>query len=155
MPHDRPEQRIEFANILTQKLSAIADEIAILERHFDKQIFAREIPEYRQKILQSQSFHQQQQQPSYINQPQMASNPSAFKMWEQSSVLQQQQLPLQFQTSSSQAAKSIAEATICATSGFDADEEDIDYYESKIRGNDRSSKPYFSSICESFTTYSF
>uniref|UniRef100_A0AC35FIC9 DIX domain-containing protein n=1 Tax=Panagrolaimus sp. PS1159 TaxID=55785 RepID=A0AC35FIC9_9BILA len=141
MPHDRPEQRIEFANILTQKLSAIADEIAILERHFDKQIFAREIPEYRQKILQSQSFHQQQQQqqqPSYINQPQMASNPSAFKMWGQSSILQQQQLPLQFQTSSSQAAKSIAEATICATSGFDADEEDIDYYESKIRGNDRS-----------------
>uniref|UniRef100_A0AC34FQC4 DIX domain-containing protein n=1 Tax=Panagrolaimus sp. ES5 TaxID=591445 RepID=A0AC34FQC4_9BILA len=147
MPHDRPEQRIEFANILTQKLSAIADEIATLERHFNKIIFARELPEYRQKVAQSFNQQlQQQQQPSYVNQPQMAP-PSAFTMWgqqplsiqqqQQHSVLQQSQ---HFQTFGPppQGAKSIAEATVGATSGFDADEEDIDYYESKIRGNDRS-----------------
>uniref|UniRef100_A0A914YBP2 RGS domain-containing protein n=1 Tax=Panagrolaimus superbus TaxID=310955 RepID=A0A914YBP2_9BILA len=141
MPHDRPEQRIEFANILTQKLSAIVDEIATLERHFNKVIYARELPEYRQKV--AQSFNQQQ--PSYVNQPQMAP-PSAFTMWGQQPLLQQQHSALQqsqhFQTFGPppQGAKSIAEATVGATSGFDADEEDIDYYESKIRGNDRSSK---------------
>uniref|UniRef100_A0A914Z3V0 DIX domain-containing protein n=1 Tax=Panagrolaimus superbus TaxID=310955 RepID=A0A914Z3V0_9BILA len=65
-------------------------------------------------------------------------------MWGQQPLLQQQHSALQqsqhFQTFGPppQGAKSIAEATVGATSGFDADEEDIDYYESKIRGNDRS-----------------
>jgi hypothetical protein len=144
MPHDRPEQRAEFANILTQKLSAIADEIAILERHFNKIIYAREIAEYRQQYTQlhsqTASFNSQQQ-PSYVNQAQMST--STFGMWGQPpSTLLQQATPQPFNAFAPPLVASSTTGAVVggqqSTSGFDADEEDIEYYEKKIRINDRS-----------------
>ena len=136
MRHDRPEQRLEFANLLTQKLSAIADEISILERQFGKVIYAREIPEYRQQLENSFTQSQTHNQPPYANQKQATA--PAFAMWSQPPLQQPQ--PSMFHSFGPPMASSTTAATVAATSGFEPDDEDDDVNEFERRLHQRSSE---------------
>ncbi|KAE9552625.1 hypothetical protein FO519_004173 [Halicephalobus sp. NKZ332] len=127
MPHDRPEQRQEFASILTQKLTTIAEEIVFLEKQYGKVIYAREIPEYRSDMPPSNVPIQ----PSYMNQSQAV----AFGGGWQHPLIMTQSFP-GFSGNPTGTAVAVA-----ATSGFDADEEeeDLSRYEQRIQTvHDRS-----------------
>lgn len=128
MPHDRPEQRQEFASILSQKLAVIADEISALEKQFGKVIYAREVPEYRSNMMPGIPL-----QPSYMNQCQTA----AFGGWQPQPIMTQSYPGFPGNPTGTAVA-------VAATSGFDADEEeeeDLRRYEQRIQAvHDRSSK---------------
>uniref|UniRef100_A0AC34QS64 DIX domain-containing protein n=1 Tax=Panagrolaimus sp. JU765 TaxID=591449 RepID=A0AC34QS64_9BILA len=113
MPHDRPEQRQEFASLLSQKLSEIAEEIAVLERHHGKTIYAREVVEYRNLAIDQPTFNQPAfGGPGWHPQTGMANSFHGFNT-----------------------AHSGTQVAVAATSGFDADEEDEDLarYEQRLQ----------------------
>ena len=128
MPHDRPEQRQEFASILCQKLAVIAEEISLLEKQYGKVVYAREVPEYRSNMMPGIPL-----QPPYMNQ----SSAIAFDGGWQPQSIMTQSFP---GFSGNMTGTAVA---VAATSGFDADEEDEDLtrYEQRLQQtHDRSSK---------------
>uniref|UniRef100_A0A7E4VWL9 RGS domain-containing protein n=1 Tax=Panagrellus redivivus TaxID=6233 RepID=A0A7E4VWL9_PANRE len=127
MPHERPEQRVEFANILTEKLNVIAEEIARLERQHGVIVYARQIPEYQQR---EQGFTAQPISVPYMNPALQNPTMVSDTLWQPGNMYPSAFAPPPVM------ATSVPPLSMAATSGYDAydeDDEDLTKYEQKLR----------------------